>query len=70
MKQTPRNNRLSSVLEGDSPGHNSEITNNSTFSALASGQKRSRSREQGRPLSEMSLAALTSGVSDAGWTSR
>ena len=76
MRQTPRNNRLSSVME-DSPGQdNSELTEQSTFSALASGKKtgsgesRSRGDERRVALGERSLAALTSGVSDSAWGSR
>ena len=88
-RQTPtaqrkRNARLSSVLETDgSPGtpglDNSEITEDTTFSALAKGDKGGR-RSMDSPnerrrvptvtLRDRSWAALTSGVADAGFASR
>lgn len=75
MRQVLRNNRLSNVMEDDSPGY-SEVTDNSTFSALASGKKTivvseaPREHERRRTLGERSLAALTSGMADTGSRSR
>ena len=76
MMRSLRNNRLSSVIGGDSPngpGDTSEVgTENSSFSALAT-KKRSSSesaKEKRRTLGERSLASLTSGVADTRWCSR
>lgn len=81
-----QNRPVSNVVNSHSPGfsENSEMTEQSSFSALASGKKRQSSKtwspygkldgvdsmERRRTLGERSLAALTSGVADSGWDSK
>jgi len=72
--------RLSSMLEYDSPSgggggggaalDNSEVTQETTFSALATGKKRSSESGRSLTLDKRSWAALTSGIADSGWRSR
>ena len=67
------NYRLSNVVDRDSPGRNSDGTASTTFSDLASGNKKGASHpsdEMKLTLGKMSLAALTSGVADSAWDSR